>query len=209
MYCYSKTSGRKVVHKNDCYHLRRTPKEKKGWFYTLEEAQAAGYRLCRNCSRAAEKYQSEKEEIERFCSQNEIACHTQDETIVIVTPYSKWKIIFAGGRMFLYHKNSQKRVSDRESPVPGYHSQAVHEDTIIAYLRYVIKHDEYRFGEQSYVQREKIRGKKGTKRYNKAKQQRKREHRYEVRRVLNLIDSLSEYDMARAVEATLYKQAAV
>ena len=42
MYLYSKKSGRKVVHKDNCYHLREAQREDIGWFHTLEEAQAAG-----------------------------------------------------------------------------------------------------------------------------------------------------------------------
>ena len=196
MYSYSKKSGRKVVHKDNCYHLREAQREAIGWFHTLEEAQAAGYRLCRHCDRAIREYRNEEKQIEQFCAQNEIKCYTQNEKVIIVTPYSKWKIIFVSKRMFLYHKNSQKRLSDMDSIVPGYHSQAIHKDTIIEYLKYVIEHDQYRLLHDMPVRNETTKLIKGTKKYKKAmKRQKKREHRYEVKRVLDLIESLSEYDV--------------
>ena len=50
MYYYSKRSRSKIVHQSTCQHIQNVSVEDVGSFENLEDAYAAGYRLCRHCS---------------------------------------------------------------------------------------------------------------------------------------------------------------
>ena len=53
MYYYSKRSRSKIVHQSTCQHIQNVSVEDVGSFENLEDAYAAGYRLCRHCSDTA------------------------------------------------------------------------------------------------------------------------------------------------------------
>ena len=50
MYYYSKRSRSKIVHQSTCQHIQNVSVEDVGSFENLEDAYAAGYRLCRPVS---------------------------------------------------------------------------------------------------------------------------------------------------------------
>lgn len=194
MLFYSRKSSRRVTHLADCHYWRGTKKDAVGTFQTLQDAQAAGYRLCRCCAPTGKCYRRESRAINAFCADYGVACRYYGDMLQIVTPYSKWRIQNnnrVDGLSF-YHRNTENR-PDSISPIPGYHDQRVRKDTILEYLQYIVDHDAYRI---VHPLRQKPTPKpapqKGTKRYRKAlKRQKRLAHRQETRRVLELIDRLS------------------
>ena len=67
MYYYSKRSRSKIVHQSTCQHIQNVSVEDAGSFENLEDAYAAGYRLCRHCSPIAKLYRKESD-VTRFSS---------------------------------------------------------------------------------------------------------------------------------------------
>lgn len=129
-----------------------------------------------------------------FAAQNGLSFYLADGVLIILTPYSKWKIIIKGSnkRIYLYHKNTLGK-EEQEPLIPGYHHQAVRRGSIMGYLEYIIEHDRYRLNNPVHIKRKKkAPPKKGTKRYKQAQEKMKRIERYQsIRRVIELIDSLS------------------
>ncbi len=185
MFVCSKNSRRRVVHYPTCrYASGLKPKQKK-YFYTLQEARLAGYRLCNCCAPISKYLKGNRREIQEYCRQHELLCSLHDGGLTIATPYSQWKII-TGNRhhIFLYHKSTAQLTG--EGPVPGYHPQKVHRDNIMDYLRYITAHDEFRlnFARSSA-------SKKGSRRRRKQqKKARKYARKMQIQRVLSLIDRL-------------------
>lgn len=194
MYYYSKKSRIKVVHRSLCAHIQNVCVEDVGSFESLEEAYAAGYRLCRHCSPIAKLYRKESDALQGYCQSHAAAVFFKDRFIGISTPVSDWRIVPSGNgdEVVLYHKNTLG--NEKKGPVPGYHLQRVSQDTITGYLEYISDHDFYRNMHPLYPATPKKNSPppmKGTKRYRKEqKKAAKRAKRQSVAYVLNLIDSL-------------------
>lgn len=145
---YSINSHRKIVHYSNCAILSHIPKENIRSFYSLQEAQAHGYHLCKCCPPIAHKYRKERHKIKDFCHTNGLTVKLQDGAIHIISRHDCWRIITNGHNhnIFLYHKNTGKRCRrDRHPPlVPGFHSQKIRASTILEYLEYIVGHDLYR-----------------------------------------------------------------
>jgi hypothetical protein len=90
----------------------------------------------------------------------------------------------------LFHRNSFE--TGAPTQIPHYHCQKFEADTICGYLNYIVEHDKFRKEMPVRVKQKKPKkARKGTKRYkNEQKKIAKRQHRYDVKNVLNLIDSL-------------------
>lgn len=56
MYYFRKKSKGKIIHTADCFHLFNTDIRNIGWFETLSEAYAKGYRLCKHCNINSNSY---------------------------------------------------------------------------------------------------------------------------------------------------------
>lgn len=196
MYFYSKKSHKKIVHLSHCSYFQYMSHESIGKFENIEDAQTAGYRICKCCAPISKYYRKEYYKIKDYAAKNGIAFYLNDGALIIQTPRSKWKIITNGNRnyIFLYHKNIYNKGKDK-SLVPGYHSQSVRRSTIMGYLKYIVDHDNYRMKNPEYhgpVYVEPAR--KGTKRYKKEKtKERKRERYQSVMRVLALIENEKNY----------------
>lgn len=67
MYYYSKRSRSKIVHQSTCQHIQNVSVEDVGSFENLEDAYAAGYRLCRHCSPIAKLYRKESDVLQGYC----------------------------------------------------------------------------------------------------------------------------------------------
>lgn len=202
MYYYSKKSKNKIIHTQSCFHIRNTDLEEIGWFETLSEAFAQGYRLCRHCSPIARQFRKESSEIYDYCGKNGLAVHLNSSTVRVTTPRSTWKIA-AGtdGQIVLYHHNTFRTAQDRFSEFRGYHLQRdVSADTMIAYLKYIVEHDYFRMVNPIYGQLRKgeLPPKKGTKRYKREQRRMKeQERRRAIRNVLTLIESLHAPETAQ------------
>lgn len=144
MYYYSKRSRSKIVHQSTCQHIQNVSVEDVGSFENLEDAYAAGYRLCRHCSPIAKLYRKESDVLQGYCQSHAASVFFKDRFIGISTPISDWRIIPSGkgNEVVLYHKNT---LGDKKTgPVPGYHLQRVSQNTISGYLEYISDHDLYR-----------------------------------------------------------------
>ena len=144
MYYYSKRSRSKIVHQSTCQHIQNVSVEDVGSFENLEDAYAAGYRLCRHCSPIAKLYRKESDVLQGYCQSHAASVFFKDRFIGISTPISDWRIIPSGkgNEVVLYHKNT---LGDKKTgPVPRYHLQWVSQNTISGYLEYISDHDLYR-----------------------------------------------------------------
>ena len=170
MYYYSKRSRSKIVHQSTCQHIQNVSVEDVGSFENLEDAYAAGYRLCRHCSPIAKLYRKESDVLQGYCQSHAASVFFKDRFIGISTPISDWRIIPSGkgNEVVLYHKNT---LGDKKTgPVPGYHLQRVSQNTISGYLEYISDHDLYRNMHPLYPVQSKKNSPppmKGTKRYRK------------------------------------------
>ena len=194
MYYYSKRSRSKIVHQSTCQHIQNVSVEDVGSFENLEDAYAAGYRLCRHCSPIAKLYRKESDVLQGYCQSHAASVFFKDRFIGISTPISDWRIIPSGkgNEVVLYHKNT---LGDKKTgPVPRYHLQWVSQNTISGYLEYISDHDLYRNMHPLYPVQSKKNSPppmKGTKRYRKEqKRASKKARRQSIAHVLTLIENL-------------------
>lgn len=194
MYYYSKNSRRKTIHSAACAHIQNVCVDDIGSFETLEEAYAAGYRLCRHCSPIAALYRKESDTLQDYCQSHAASIFFKDKFIGISTPISDWRIVPSGNgnEVVLYHKNTLS--TEKTGPVPGYHLQRVSQDTIFGYLEYISDHDFYRNMHPLYPIHSKKNSPppmKGTKRYRKEQKRAAKKAKWQsVANVISLIDSL-------------------
>lgn len=175
-------------------HIQNVSVEDVGSFENLEDAYAAGYRLCRHCSPIAKLYRKESDVLQGYCQSHAASVFFKDRFIGISTPISDWRIIPSGkgNEVVLYHKNT---LGDKKTgPVPGYHLQWVSQNTISGYLEYISDHDLYRNMHPLYPVQSKKNSPppmKGTKRYRKEqKRAAKKARRQSIAHVLTLIENL-------------------
>ena len=183
-----------IVHQSICQHIQNVSVEDVGSFENLEDAYAAGYRLCRHCSPIAKLYRKESDVLQGYCQSHAASVFFKDRFIGISTPISDWRIIPSGkgNEVVLYHKNT---LGDKKTgPVPGYHLQWVSQNTISGYLEYISDHDLYRNMHPLYPVQSKKNSPppmKGTKRYRKEqKRAAKKARRQSIAHVLTLIENL-------------------
>lgn len=146
MVFYSIKSNEKVFHLPHCKVARRICKAYKRSFADPETARIAGYRMCSCCSPVGMRLRREQAAVSRFRRKNNMSCHLEDGQLHIITPKSEWRIIVSGktNKLFLYHKNTYEKYEQIPSIVPGFHSQAIRSTTIVGYLDYIVRHDEFR-----------------------------------------------------------------
>lgn len=195
MYYYCKNSEKKIIHTINCFHIQNTDIENTGWFESLSEAYEYGYRLCKHCNPLFKYYKKEQKSVLDFCRKNGMSIHLSNRSISVTSIKSKWKIVLdKKNKIVLYHKNDFVTDKDYLSEVDGYHLQGdVRKKSIVEYLKYIIEHDSYRRMNPLYIpdKRKTTPPKKGTKRYKKEQEKKARQqHRYAVKTVLDLIDSL-------------------
>lgn len=176
------------------WQIQNVSVEDVGSFENLEDAYAAGYRLCRHCSPIAKLYRKESDVLQGYCQSHAASVFFKDRFIGISTPISDWRIIPSGkgNEVVLYHKNT---LGDKKTgPVPGYHLQWVSQNTISGYLEYISDHDLYRNMHPLYPVQSKKNSPppmKGTKRYRKEqKRAAKKARRQSIAHVLTLIENL-------------------
>lgn len=200
MVFYSKTSGNKIVHLSNCRFVKQIKKKNRAYFQTIEDARADGFRLCNCCAPIARRLRKEGKNIEELCRTQGLSVYLHDGVLIICAPHhSKWKLITAGekNKLALYHKNTILEMRGMpESAIPGYHSQAIHKETVIDYLKYIISHDEWRRHHPIAMPTTKQPApQKGTKRWKaEQKKEKKRQLKMQTKNVLALIKSVQAND---------------
>lgn len=190
---YASTKSReKVFHLPHCKIHPRINRDYRITFDTPDKARAEGYRMCNCCSVIGMRLRKERAAVEEFCERNKLTYLLWDGEMLIKTPNSDWKIIINGRnkKMFLYHKNKFRSPSDDESMIPGYHSQAIREKTILGYLQYIVSHDDFRQKEAQARER-KRNSKRDLRRNTHHIQRGKTNRKYSANRLYSILDSLS------------------
>ena len=200
--CYVCAKSSRIIHINQCSHIKNTPKERRIFFVgdeKLDEAIRNGYRLCKDCSRMGRRLKKERKNIDRICSRNGItySFNREDGGIDIVSYSGKWKILVVGKQhnIFLFHKNT--RHIDRGG-MPGYHRQNANSTTIEGYIRYIVGHDKYRNENPLGKKRKKYKKMSGRKQRVAVKRARQR---ISENYVVNLIE---EWEREQADKAFAY-----
>ncbi len=193
MYFYSVNSRQKRIHSSYCPYFKRIKKTNRRTFDTKKDADTQGYHLCKLCSPIGAHFRKEYRQMFDYSIENGMTFEYKDEVIKIITPHSRWKIITNGNKnkMYLYHKN-KIYYEDQKSLIDGYHRQAVRSTSILGYMEYINKHDNFRSHNPLKQKHEYQPPRKGTKRYRKEMYHRKRRQRREsIENVLNILAELS------------------
>jgi len=178
----------KVVHYQQCYHARQL-KDNKEVFYSYSEAAAAGYRLCYCCSPLGAKAHLNTREMKEYCKDNQIAYRLEGDRLQIRSMCSRWYIdIDDRNKLVLHHHNTQ-------GDPRLFHVQNVSAKSVPAYLHYIVRHDQFRSKNRLPGQKTVHRPEAPQKGSRKARADKKKykaqRRKYEIRRVLDLIDELS------------------
>lgn len=192
MLFFSVKSKEKVIHYEECPHLRNIKKENLCSFDNIKDARNTGYRICSCCSPVLKLIKNEENKMDKFCLENGLSYYIDNGDLGIKTFRSEWKIIASDNRdtVELHHKNSFKK--EHDDSLTGYHKQNYAANSIMGYMRYISEHDCFRMHNPIMVYVEKEQPHKGSKRWKKQQEAaRKRVRRYEIKKVLDLIENLS------------------
>lgn len=159
-----------------------------------------GYKPCPVCAPLITQFKKEEKEIKLFCMEHSIKWKIVDESLLIDTYYSSWKIIFAirtGGDLILYHENNQQY--SRYNQVKGniikqYHIQDdVASVTIMGYLNYIVAHDKFRETKNTKYKHYNLHSRTNRFLYRRSK---KKDRRRCVNRVYNILEEIEAEKMA-------------
>lgn len=142
---YSKKSGRKIIHTEECCIYRRIGAENAFHFSSMEQAHAAGYHLCALCNPILVLYKKEKDELETFCRRAGLKIKLNEETMHIISRNDIWRIMLNQftGKLMLYHRNNYGYKKKDPGDLSAFHRQEHQESTLMGYVRYIAKHDDY------------------------------------------------------------------
>lgn len=176
-----------------CFYSRRIKESDK--IYTLDEKKLKhkGYTLCRCCSYLGQDYRKDKLKIEKFVKDNHMKVWFEKNEFHIETSIAAWKVVDPGNRDYflLYHSNDEVyRWLKREQGkiLHHYHFQGdVRKDSILEYMEYIKKHDEWRTGQLNEYKTLPRTSKRQKKEYQTAKNKSKGK---QVRNVLNLLEKI-------------------
>lgn len=143
----NKNSVKKVIHIKECSYLKNKEQKNIIVFFDMGEAFRQGYMLCQKCNPIKKQYFREGVFINNFAKANNLKVELGKQEINIQSSLEQWKIVVAhdGYGMALYHRNTENRYNDNY--VPNYHNQGVARETIVDYLKYIVKHDIYKKNE--------------------------------------------------------------
>lgn len=195
MYYYNKKSKDKIIHVAECFHIRNTDLNYVGVFESISEAYRQGYRFCKHCNPITKIYKTEKNEITEYCQKHSLSVFCCDRFLSITSRGGTWKIVLNNdANIILYHKNTFKTERDYLSKIAGYHLQKdIFLPTVIEYLIYIYKHDNFRVSHPTHIPRSKVPSppRKGSRRYNHIQKKLAESVRQQaIENVLNLIDTL-------------------
>lgn len=143
----NKKSVKKVVHVKECSYLKNKKQKNIIIFSDMREALKHGYTLCQKCNPIKKQYLREEIFVNNFARANNLKVEFHKNEINVQSSLEQWKIVVDcdGSGMALYHRNTENRYNDNY--VPNYHNQGVARETIVDYLKYIVKHDIYKKNE--------------------------------------------------------------
>lgn len=189
------THGRKVYHRKGCIYVKKMNPEYRKEGVKLE-LRDKGYCACKYCNSMKYKYTSEKRLIDKFCKDNNLIYRMDGDAMLVQSEIASWKIQYnrKWEQFVLYHGN---RCPD-DALLPRmrknqYHSQkdAKPSKTIMKYLMYIRKHDDFRSNQIDNVEKMPKKTKKQRAEYQKMK---KKEKTYKTARVLQIMSKLEQND---------------
>lgn len=179
-YYYNVNSSKKVLHLFGCHYLTCSKKQEFGKKHNLEKALRKGYTLCKHCFALHKRFAFQFGNA--YCKHNYFY-NCDSNCLEITTAKNTWLVRYAEDKTMLelYHRNTEERVTDSLSSIPGYHCQHVRRYEVDDIIYYIFTHDGKRV----------LPPPKGSKRYvHYKKQQKIQARRNAINNVLNLIDSL-------------------
>ena len=192
MFYYSTKSSKKIIHLENCHHIKAIKKENLAEISSAASARRDYFRICKCCSPITKDYRKNQDEILDFALSNGIRCYISRGSMRVNTFREKWLILASGNdkKLELHHRS--KYDNDNENSVLGFHKQKFSGNSIMDVLKYVSYHETYRMQNPLPKKKHKEPPKKGTKRWNTVqKREKKKEKKQQIRNVLNLIDSLA------------------
>ncbi len=193
--CYiSGKSSNKIVHNSVCRYVKMMPDKNKRFFHTLKEASEAGYKQCKYCAHIKKYLRREEKELDRYCKPKGgyYFFNPEDGSLEVLSKSGKWKVIVNGQKHFiwLYHRNNGE--TNLGGLVPGFHSQKVRCGTLMGYMEYIVKHDEYRNADPLYENQKHENTVIGSKKWRKDRRREKKIRRMQsIRYVDELLSNMS------------------
>ena len=193
MVVLSKKSKNKKYHMKDCRFIKlMAPSNIKE--VGEKEAKRKGYCACDFCNNMKFRFESEKSNIDDYVSKNNLAYRFENNSIYVQSNIAFWRIeyIEKWESFLLYHGN---RIPESKEiklyPKQCYHAQkdAKPSYTIIRYLNYIRKHDDFRSNQIINVENMPKKTKKERAKYNKMK---KKERIYNVARVCQILSVMKD-----------------
>ena len=144
----SKTSRSMVYHRPECRYAQKMYKRNRVKM-DRHVAEKLGYRPCKCCNSMIFRYRLELDDIKRFAKEHNLDVDLKNNEIYARTDVGCWKIHYKKERQIfiLFHRNYVKgRISlDEVERVPYHRQRDVAEaGSIIKYLKYRNKHDEFK-----------------------------------------------------------------
>ncbi|MBQ3084746.1 MAG: hypothetical protein IJC46_04765 [Clostridia bacterium] len=194
MFFYNALDSRRIIHTQDCRHIKSCNQYSVFQFDTLDVARQKGFHLCSDCNPLYIGFRDELEEISKCPKYQRFHIHLNMFSIRLSSAFGDWKLVITpdGKSIRLYHKNEFETKNDAKSPVRGYHPQNVYCNTLAEYLDYILEHDWFRtLHPASPPPKEKHLPKQWGQKYKTSqKKAKKQAKRRSVQAVLQLIDSL-------------------
>lgn len=144
----SSESTNMVYHRPECRYARKI--YKRNWVQmNWEDAEWKGYRPCKCCDGAAFLYELELDSIECFAKKHNLDVDLKNNKIYVRTDVGCWKIVYkrSNQKFILLHRNYVNgRIGIDEVDDAPYHRQGdmVDSGSIMKYLKYIQKHDEFK-----------------------------------------------------------------
>ena len=203
MFVYSTAKGQKTYHTEQCAYAGRIKDEHRGYFQTALEAEAKGYHACIRCSKTGKAFTQQIGKIRHFCRMTGFPCRFRKGKIFVETPVDRWLLFYSEEkkRFITYHQSNTRH--SEEGSLKEYHNQkwAFHSvyDTLLSIYDHTNAYLEKKANVPGVVKAKiyyarkpipsPVSRRKRDKRARKMKEKRKR---YEIGRVLDLIDNLGD-----------------
>lgn len=138
------------------------------------------------------RYEDEYLKIERYASENGLIFKLIDDKLYVLTDIAYWKIVYLKewNGFVLYHGNSiptDLNILRYEDADYHFQKDAKQSDTIMKYMIYIKRHDDFRADLIENVENMPRKTKKQKKKYDKMK---KKEKAYNTARVLQLVNAV-------------------
>lgn len=144
----SLNSKARVYHQKNCRFATAMPDRYRKEL-TKHRAVEKGYRPCKCCNTMSYHFRTNRHELEKYASAKNMKLFCQSRLLFVQTPVGLWKICYSAKseNFVLYHGNrSNPQLAPREMKTAFFHRQTdeLTADSIMQYLVYIHKHDDYR-----------------------------------------------------------------